>query len=63
MNYWAIFWILAPVAACMVLIFASNWVEKTGETLLENEPLCIPITNIQLEKMEELNGERKDGDD
>ena len=26
-----------------------------------NEPLCIPITNIQLEKMEELNGERKEG--
>ena len=28
-----------------------------------NEPMCIPITNIQLEKMEELNGERKDGAD
>ena len=28
-----------------------------------NEPMCIPITNIQLEKMEELNGERKDGSD
>ena len=35
MNYWAIFWMLAPVAACMVLIFASNWAEKTGETLLD----------------------------
>jgi hypothetical protein len=35
MNYWAFFWILAPVAACMVLIFASDWVEKTGETLLD----------------------------
>ena len=28
-----------------------------------NEPMCIPTTNIQLEKMEELNGERKDGAD
>ena len=28
-----------------------------------DEPMCIPITNIQLEKMEELNGERKDGAD
>ena len=24
-----------------------------------NEPMCIPITNIQLGEMEELNGERK----
>lgn len=23
------------VAACMVLIFASDWVDKTGETLLD----------------------------
>lgn len=35
MNYWAIFWILAPVAACMVLIFAGNWVERIGEVLLD----------------------------
>ena len=35
MNYWAIFWVLAPVAACMVLIFAGDWIERTGETLLD----------------------------
>ena len=28
-----------------------------------NEPMRIPITNIQLGEMEELNGERKDGAD
>ena len=35
MNYWAIFWATAPVAACMVLIFASDWIERTGEVLLD----------------------------
>ena len=36
---------------------AAQWIPDI------NEPMCIPITNIQLEKMEELNGERKDGAD